>query len=323
MFGRLLLMIMLLTLAVPALANDSAVEIAVGGIQARKEERVLMEKERLFISRDVVEVEYEFRNLTDQPVTTEIAFPIPPYTFEAYSSMNDQFAAFQAWVDGREIEVKKDIRAFVGQREITALLQQTGITIESHGWFDPFEPNSARKGKVYEVLSLPKVTVQTLKNAGTFDSARDEYWPAWEVRKNYHWTQTFPPHALVKIKHRYEPSFGYTYTNIGQVPDVFSGACMSGEMLKEFQRRISKRKQADPESHDLLGADWVSYILTTANTWKTPIHDFELIVEKKPGTELSFCWDGPVERVGDNRYRAHKTDFVPKEELKVYFFKEM
>jgi len=79
----------------------------------------------------------------------------------------------------------------------------------------------------------------------------------------------------------------------------------------------------------------VKYILTTANTWKGPIHDFELVVEKpapeKPVSgqpangrggdySVSFCWDGPVEHPDQTHFIAHKTDFVPSRELTVYFF---
>ncbi|HEY6373419.1 MAG TPA: DUF4424 family protein [Candidatus Sulfotelmatobacter sp.] len=49
--------------------------------------------------------------------------------------------------------------------------------------------------------------------------------------------------------------------------------------------------------------NYVDFILTTANTWKTPIEDFTLIVERPHwknnrgesdlGDYVSFCWDGP------------------------------
>jgi hypothetical protein len=64
----------------------------------------------------------------------------------------------------------------------------------------------------------------------------------------------------------------------------------------------------------------VSYILTTANTWKTPIGEFELVVERPEGHAVSFCWDGKVEKVGPTTFSARATDFVPSRELSVYFF---
>jgi hypothetical protein len=81
--------------------------------------------------------------------------------------------------------------------------------------------------------------------------------------------------------------------------------------------------------------DYVDFILTTANTWKTPIEDFTLIVERPPANKssvskatpanrwdsalVSFCWDGPVEKTDATHFAAHLTNFVPKKELRVGF----
>jgi hypothetical protein len=62
-----------------AFADDSAASIAAGGLVARRETRIVMAKEVLEISPTKVIVEYDFRNDTDEDVTTEVAFPIPPY----------------------------------------------------------------------------------------------------------------------------------------------------------------------------------------------------------------------------------------------------
>ncbi len=67
-------------------------------------------------------------------------------------------------------------------------------------------------------------------------------------------------------------------------------------------------------------AEWVNYILTAANSWKTPIRQFELIVERPEGDVVSFCWDGKVQKVDKTRFRAKAQDFVPAKELVVCFF---
>jgi hypothetical protein len=54
-------------MAMPALGNDSAASVAVGGIQLKREARISMEKERLTISSERVTVEYEFLNMFDVP----------------------------------------------------------------------------------------------------------------------------------------------------------------------------------------------------------------------------------------------------------------
>src|SRR6266567_2909375 len=95
----LFLVVCLSIFAVPAQANDSAVEVSVGGLKLRKERSVLMEKERLFISKGLVRVEYEFRNTTNKPIVSEVAFPIPAikHSLIEYQGSRD-FSDFRAWI---------------------------------------------------------------------------------------------------------------------------------------------------------------------------------------------------------------------------------
>ena len=44
----------------------------------RRETRIVMAREVLQISAKKVVVDYDFRNDTNQDVTSEVAFPIPP-----------------------------------------------------------------------------------------------------------------------------------------------------------------------------------------------------------------------------------------------------
>jgi len=69
-----------------------------------------------------------------------------------------------------------------------------------------------------------------------------------------------------------------------------------------------------------LPTSWVKYILTTANTWKTPIKNFELFLEYGNGDFISLCWDGPITRSGPSTFSARSKDFIPARELTVYFF---
>jgi hypothetical protein len=87
-------------------ANDAVAELAAGGIQLRQEARISMEKERLEIGLDKVRVEYEFLNLADQDITTQVAFPVPPYEYDsaALQTRYPYFTDFRVWVDGQEVK---------------------------------------------------------------------------------------------------------------------------------------------------------------------------------------------------------------------------
>ena len=67
---------------VSLLADDGAASIAASGLVPRRETRIVMAKEVLKISDGKVIVDYDFRNDTEEDVTTEIAFPVPPYENE-------------------------------------------------------------------------------------------------------------------------------------------------------------------------------------------------------------------------------------------------
>jgi hypothetical protein len=135
----------------------------------------------------------------------------------------------------------------------------------------------------------------------------------------YHWTQRFPADGVVRISHRYTPVAGGSWVSprIEKIPTEFPDGCFDRRSLQRIHRARLKRC---PDQDCSNGFALVEYILTTANTWRGPIGDFELIVERKsPDATVSFCWDGPVEKLDANTFRVHARNFVPRKNLKVYF----
>jgi Domain of unknown function (DUF4424) len=87
-------------LVVPLHGDDGAASVAAGGIVLRKESRISMEKERLTVGARKVTVEFDFLNESDQDITTEVAFPIPPYDESPAlgSERLPNFPDFRVWV---------------------------------------------------------------------------------------------------------------------------------------------------------------------------------------------------------------------------------
>jgi len=304
-----------LILDVTGYANDSAVETAAGGLKLRKERNVLMQKERLYISKDQITVEYEFLNTTNGPVVSEVAFPIPAYRYK-YDDPPRNFADFKAWIDGQPIDVKKEVRAFVQKREVTADLRNAGLNIETFGDFDP--DDETKRALILEPDIRKKlIKVGAIKNRDKSEPQR--YGPEWECRIKYHWTQEFPANSVVRIKHVYKPVVGYSPVQIQKFKQQFTDTCVTNATYSEARKRVEEKMRINPGNNNYFGVMWVSYILTTANTWQTPIKDFELIVEGETGDLPSFCWDGPIESLSENKLKAHKIDYVPSKDLKIYF----
>lgn len=315
---RVLAAVVFTFMAFSAQANDSAVEVSVGGLKLRNERSVLMEKERLFISKDLVTVEYEFRNTTNTPVVSDVAFPLPAVQFEFPDyDVRRYFDGFKVWVDGKAIKPQKEVRAFVKKREVTGALRRYGIPIADFGNFVPGEPSSQIL-KLDAAAKKQLVSIGALKAPGNTDRDLD-YWPEWEARITYYWRQSFPPGAVVRVRHEYPPVPGYRPVQVPNFKKEVRDSCISDGTYKEVQRRMAKQMAKEPGINNFFTASWVNYILTTANTWQTPIKDFELSVKGDKEDLISFCWDGNVEKTGESQYRMRKTDFVPKKDLKIYF----
>lgn len=306
-----------LLMASSAQANDSAVETAVGGLKLRKEHSVLMEKERLFISEKLVRVEYEFRNTSNEDVISEVAFPIPPYEY-VFNDMVRDFPDFKAWVNGKPFQVEKEVRAFSKDREVTYDLRQAGITIENFGDFGPDNNNN-------QIKALKPKTRNRLISIGALTPQNKEdsmsYWPKWRVETKYHWRQKFPAGEIIRIKHEYPPVYGYSPVQLQEFKEQINDSCIDAKTFGDVKGQVAQSMRENPRNNNYFSARWVSYILTTANTWQTPIKDFELTIQGEKDELMSFCWDGPVEKTGDAQFRARKTDFVPANDLKVYFFR--
>jgi len=313
-------------------ADDGAASIAAGGIIVMKREpRIVMAKEALSISANRVLVDYDFRNDSDENITTEVAFPIPAYTLDTESDVAPRwqgFDDFKLWVGGEPARFTIQLRAFVGKRDVTALLLAAKVDPGSMGHY---KFSSSGNDSSRDIDRLSPAQRRILKQAGAIGDLEDKT-PLWRVEKKYHWSQTFPAHAIVHIRHEYTPVLGNSNSVGG--PDLDNGTPDSpyDELptvcpAPELRRALSNDSKRPGH---VVGISYVDFILTTANTWQRPIEDFTLLVERPPlnhdpnhpataANYVSFCWDGPVTKVDADHFSAHTTNFVPAKELRVGF----
>lgn len=342
-----------LVASMPALADDSAASIAAGGLVPRRETRIVIAKEVLRISVKKIVVEYDFRNDTAQNVTTEMAFPIPPYTNEidGPETSEQSFSDFQLEIGGKAVPFMTEAKATLNDKDATALLLADHIDIPTFGHFvDTVNSNHEEVIDSPDFSRLPQTTRDQLVKAGIF-----ELDPApvgqWTVHLQYHWTQTFPAHSTVHIRHEYSPVAGFTqvtqatveedlaqFTNgqsAGGNPEegkLLAGFCVDQPFLstlaRQLQENASQAKTGGEESvTGLVFPQWIDFILTSANTWQRPIEDFTLIIERPQPEQdekilISFCSpaDGKVEKLDADHLQVHLTNFVPASELHIGFF---
>lgn len=333
-------------------ADDSAASIAAGGLVSRRETRIVMAKEILRISPDKVVVDYDFRNDTATDVTTEVAFPVPPYAYgpENPAISDASFSDFQLLVNGKTVVFQTEAKATLNGKDVTAILTADKIDIATFGHLH--EPSGAET--VYhtpDIERLPKPEQQRLAQLGLFDA--EDGWGAWTVSLQYHWTQTFPAHSTTHIRHQYTPVEGSELMLPDTLRNVFEhkqpagdaetakyalqdmqlleGLCPDPQLLSGM---IAQIQAGGPGYGHYAHPHWVDFILTSANTWKQPIEDFTLIVDRgKPEEEhtrtyVSFCpiqnasapQDAHIEKLDANTFQVHLTNFIPQSELRIGFF---
>jgi Domain of unknown function (DUF4424) len=304
----------------PAFADDGAASIAAGGIVMIHEPRITMHKEVLRISAEKVSVDYEFRNDTDSDITTEVAFPVPAYSlmWDEYLISTLGFDDFRLTVEGKPVHFGIETKAKLNGKDVSALLDRYGIDIATFGHFNQ-DTHYAK-----DIRSLSAAQRSALVRDGLINPETDQDEASWNVEKKYYWKQTFPAHAIIHISHQYTPipggmnsvRYGLVQEDPGAANELAS-LCINPGLHKKLVGDIDKPNTFVPFSY-------VDFILTTANTWKTPIEDFTLIVERphiKDARQsfVSFCWDGPVTKSDNDHFSAHIDNLVPQKELRVGF----
>ncbi len=119
-------------------ANDSTAVMAAGGLVFTKSDSIIMEEEDLFISQDKIRVAYRFRNTSNKPITTRVAFPLPEL------SANDEFTGnidptsknpmnFSVTVDGKKLQFDTERKKLGSGEDISYKI--------THHWMQTFPAN--------------------------------------------------------------------------------------------------------------------------------------------------------------------------------------
>src|SRR3977135_1378484 len=197
-----------------ARANDSAAELSIGGLQFVRTNDIAMQSEDLRISLDRVAVRYQFANTSGKPVTLTVAFPLPDIDLSeadnvALPSTNPvNFVDFETKIDGVPAKFQIDQRAMVGDKDVTAQLDQFKL---------PLLPIGSRE---IRVANLPEATRTKLADQGllmpvrTDDKGHQQYAVAWVAKTSALRQQTFPPERGVIVEHQYRPSVGASSDSI-------------------------------------------------------------------------------------------------------------
>lgn len=308
---------------VPAVANDSAAEMALGGLMLSKSDAISMDSEDLYVSRDKVRVTYRFTNTTEAPIETLVAFPlpdIPPATEEDARYWADPKAElkFRTTADGRPLELQIVEEALFKGQDIGGRLKALRIPLNRFA-----EDFSTAINRLPETERDRLIADGLIRDDGM---AKEQLWAGlWTLRTNVTRTQNFPPRKTAIVDHEYAPiqggsvagGFGQEMRK-GEYAKYFEATrrkfCIDDDWLKSFDRKfasLKKRKSEEPSYNEI----WLGYVLTTGANWKGPIGDFRLVVDKgKAGSLVSFCAEG-VKKISPTQFEWRRKDFTPTQDL--------
>ncbi|PSJ52674.1 DUF4424 domain-containing protein [Kumtagia ephedrae] len=320
----------LLSGAAPALANDSTAELGTGGLILARTDAIAMQKEELFISEEIVRVDYVFRNETDADVDTIVAFPMPdidgnPYTMPAIPNDADaNFLGFEVSVDGKPVEAALQQRAFAAGIDVTQELVAQGVPLYPNG-----DAASGALAKIPDAVAADWIdrgiiVVEEYDDGSGWKKVRS---PFWRLQSVYWWRSRFPANADVRVSHRYKPSVGST---VGL--SFLTGGKPGGEVYEDykakycidaaFERAVAKAAAAAKDGEPALYENRIEYVLTTGGNWANgTIGDFRLTVDKGDPTALiSFCGSG-VRKTGPTTFEMSAKDFYPQRDIDILLLK--
>jgi hypothetical protein len=310
-----------------ALANDTAAELAIGGLQFTRSSAVEMRSEDLAISLDRISVRYEFVNTQSAPVTLTVAFPLPDIDLaegESISfSSNDplNFVDFVTKIDGTPVKYNTDQHAYLGDKDVTALLREMKIPLLPLG-AQQFRPQdlapAIRERMASEGLLMP---------AGSDERGKPLYSPGWIVKTTVYREQTFPAGKPVIVEHTYRPSVGASPDTVlrkglrqekamaKEIERYRKDYCVSDEFLQELDKIAGSSRN----NSAMVQERRISYVLKTGANWAGPIKSFHLTIDKGGNNRLvSYC-PGKLSSSAKPALELRATDFTPDRDLKLLF----
>lgn len=311
-----------LTLAAPALANDSTASMRAGGLVLERTDGIAMLSEDLYVSAREIRVKYEFRNLTAEWIETIVAFPMPDITggqdgeFGGMSSDPARLIPFITWVDDYAVRTEVEQKAVLNDADVGALLQQYGI---------PLEPQT--EATAAALLASSGAARAALVAAGLVELnwypgadgvLMPELTPLWTLKTTHYWTQHFPPGEIVEVEHLYAPAIGGSAGSMVGDPE-FQNAEFDARNIETYCTddafiAAAARKRADGQ---YLSETWIDYVLITGANWAQPIGEFRLVVDKgDPDKLVSFCGEG-VTQISPTQFEVRRQNFTPTRDLSV------
>ncbi|TCB88113.1 DUF4424 domain-containing protein [Enterobacter quasihormaechei] len=300
---------LLLITSMSVYANDTSIGDINSTIEFLKQNDISMEKERLLISPERINVDYLFVNHAPQDVTLPVAFPMPPEQYYE-SDRNPGLMNFKLSVNGKPVTPQeKWVALLINEKEkswddITDKLLKTGWTVEQLR-------NVIKNNAIFQQPdNLPALPEAWVKNGGDLLA----------VQQFFIWQQTFPAGKEVMINHTYTPSL--TSGVPREVADITDKNCLTDENKQQLSQLRSNVKRNHQEEV-FPGFNWaqLDYILTTGANWKEGvIGDFTLRIHKRAADEVAVvCFNHSLKLIEPLSLEFKQKNFKPEQDLRIIY----
>ncbi len=309
----------------PARANDSSAELSIGGLIFTKSAEVSMESEDLAISPEAITVRYRFLNRSAKPVTLTVAFPLPDIDLSDADNLAipvgdaPNFVGFETKIDGKPVDFKIDQRAFVGDKDVGALLAELKL---------PLLPLNSLQKSLDELPPAARTRLidqGLLIQSGSTERGQPIYSAGWTVKTSFVRQQTFPPNQPVVVEHRYKTSLGGTVDTVlrqalrqnnamaAELARYRKDYCVTDALLTNVDKLAGSGEANTANVQERR----ISYVLKTGANWAGPIKQFRLTVDSgKIGRLVSFCAAG-IKTISPTVVEVVAKDFTPTRDLKI------
>ena len=337
----LLLLLALVLLSEPGLANDGYAGLSSGGLEFDKTDDVEMKSEDLFLSPTLVRVTYVFKNTSDKDVEAIVAFPMPPLSPgdrkgeaamapEIQNSNDLNLMNFKVSVNGEAVNPDRETKMFLRQADDWAwgwdLLKKPGLDVTAR-LLQLEVPETFDSDVIMAWYNkLPKATQESLAKDKLFLDlyGYGSLLPAYVISTKYFWTQNFPAGREITVVHEYRPIRGGSVFYLSD--DLKKNYCVDAGTERAISAAQAKAEEGPKNefgfSVNYIGLTFLDYILTTANTWKGPIGAFRITLDKGSKENLtSLCMEG-IKKTGPTTFTLEKTNFTPKNDIRIVFFEK-
>ena len=311
--------------ALPAAAADASAELAVGGLVFPKSADISIESQDLTITPEAVTIRYKFLNQSSNPVTLTMAFPLPDLDLSAAdnyaipTSDSTNFVGFETKVDGKPAPFTINQRAFLGSKDVSALLRSLGVPLFALGvQHDKLAelPQASRDKLIDEGL---------LVQAGQTEQGKPIYDAGWTVKTSAVRQQVFPPNRSLAVEHRYKTSLGISFDTVmrrglrqnrgvaKEVERYRNDYCITDKFLADVDKIAGTAAANTAKMQERR----INYVLKTGANSVGPIKQFRVVVDARKADRLvSFC--GPNLKVlSPTTIEGTAKDFAPDKDLKI------